>query len=276
MNNPTQAMLRASLLVGLTLAVGLTGRSTPFAQQRMAPYRESLPKSTARLDMVPVSGGQVTIGGKSVTVAPFYIAKTETPWEAFDAFQASGEPSPPYDRTVFGPDAIARPSRSYLLPDLGWGHNGYPVINVSAENAEMFCRWLSSVTKKKYRLPTEAEWEMACRADKPANWKPTKAEADQAAWYKPNSKETTHPVGKKAANAWGIHDMLGNAGEWAKDMAGKPVLCGGTFQDDLAMVSPATRRYWAPEWQDSDPQMPKSRWWLSDGPFAGFRVVCEP
>src|SRR5438105_15893668 len=114
--------------------------------------------------MVPVQGGTITIGGKSVEIKPFWIASTETTWEAFDAFTASGPPSPPYDQTKFAPDAVARPSRSYILPDLGWGHHGYPVINVSFDSVTMFGRWLATTTKKKYRLPTEAEWEWTCRA----------------------------------------------------------------------------------------------------------------
>ncbi len=70
--------------------------------------------------------------------------------------------------------------------------------------------------------------------------------------------------------------MLGNVGEWATDLAGEPVLCGGTFLDGPADMDPKTRKRWTPKWQESDPQIPKSRWWLADGPFVGFRVVCEP
>lgn len=251
---------------------------SPFGPQpsTLTPFTETLPKAAVKIAMVPVPGGTVTVGGKPVRVAPFYIARTETAWEAYDAFAGSGPPSKPYDQTLFAADAIARPSRSYILPDLGWGHNGFPVINASFETATMFCRWLSSVSKRRYRLPTEAEWELACRAGDPPTWKPTKAELDAAAWYAANAEDTTHPVGKKAANKLGLHDMLGNAGEWATDAEGKPVLCGGTFLDPVADCTPTRRQRWSPEWQETDPQMPKSRWWLADAPFVGFRVVCEP
>jgi len=189
---------------------------------------------------------------------------------------ASGPPSKAYDQSPFAPDAIARPSKSYILPDLGWGHNGYPAINLTITTVDMFCRWLSAATNKKYRLPTEAEWEYACRAGLEAEKKLTAAEADKVAWYQANSKGVTHPVGKKAANPFGLHDMLGNAGEWARDPDGKAVLCGPTYQDPLDALTPTKRRRYDPKWQDTDPQVPKSRWWLSDGPFVGFRVVCEP
>lgn len=239
-------------------------------------YTEAIPNTVVKLDMVPIPGGTVTVGKKAVTVKPFYMAKFETPWEAFDAFLASGPPSKSYDQTEFAPDAIARPSKSYILPDLGWGHNGYPVINVSSTNVEMFCRWLSSVTKKKYRVPTEAEWEIACRAGTAGPWKADKATLEKQAWFKDNSGGMTHPVGKKEPNKFGLYDIFGNAGEWATDFEGKPVLCGGAYLDTAADNTPATRKYWEPAWQETDPQIPKSRWWLSDGSFCGFRVVCEP
>ncbi len=226
--------------------------------------------------MVPVPAGAVKVGAAMVSVKPFYMASTETTWEAFDAFLASGPSSKPYDQSVFAADAVARPSRSYILPDLGWGHRGYPAINVSFTNVEMFCRWMSAATGKKYRLPTEAEWELASRGGVPGDWKLDAASVDKLAWHAGNSSDTTQPVGKKAPNKFGIYDLLGNVGEWATDAKGQPILCGPTFRDPASAVSPLVRKRWAPAWQESDPQMPKSRWWLSDGAFVGFRVVREP
>jgi len=236
---------------------------------------QTLPGSVVRINMVAVPAGGVTVSGKKVSIQPFWIADTETTWEALDAFVSSGPPSVAYDQTKYAPDAIARPSRSYIPPDLGWGHHGFPAINVSFLNADMFCRWLAKQTGKKYRLPTEAEWEYACRAGASAGAKPTAAELDKVAWYADNSGGRTHPVGKKLPNAWKLFDMEGNAGEWATDMEGKPVLCGGTWNDKAAHVVPTERKYQTPAWQATDPQLPKSRWWLADGNFVGFRVVCE-
>ncbi len=242
----------------------------------MTTYTETLPNSVVKIQMIAIPGGTVKIDGKDVVVKPYWIAETETPWEAFDAFVSSGKASKAYDQTEFAPDAIARPSKSYILPDLGWGHAGYPAINLSYTSVEMFCRWLSSTTKKKYRVPTEAEWELACRAGEPSTWKPDKAQIDSSAWYIENSNHMTHPIAKKLANKFGLYDMLGNVGEWATDARGEPVLCGGAFKDEVSLISPLTRRRWEPKWQETDPQIPKSRWWLSDGPMVGFRIVCEP
>ncbi len=271
--------------VGLVFGLGvlISGVMVPSAAQeapgpdgKLKDYTLTLPNSAVKLKMLPVPAGSIKIKNKTVAIKPLWMAETEIPWEVYDVFLASGEPSPAYDQTDFPPDAIARPSKSYILPDLGWGHNGYPAINVSSLSVDMFCRWLSSATGKKYRLPTEAEWEYACRAGAVGPVKLTKAQADKVAWYQLNAQKTTQLIRKKAPNKWGFYDMYGNPGEWATDLDGKFVLCGGTFLDGLNGMIPGMRRYFQPRWQETDPQFPKSRWWLADGKFCGFRIVCEP
>lgn len=250
-------------MISLCIAI-LTPQNTAKV---LKPFTESIPNSVVKVNFVPIPGTK--------TIKPFYMATTETCWEAFDVFLQSGPPSKPYDRTKFAADAVARPSRSYHLPDRGFGHRGFPVISVSYENCEMFCRWLSSVTKKKYRLPTVAEWEWAATGGAKAPWKMSAAEIEKVSWNSSNILEMTSAVAKKAANSYGLFDMLGNVGEWSTDATGKPVLCGPTFQEDPADVTPSYKQRYIAEWQESDPQIPKSRWWLSDGPFCGFRIVCE-
>jgi formylglycine-generating enzyme required for sulfatase activity len=239
-------------------------------------YAETLPDSVVKLQMVGMPAGTLTVGGKPTAVKPFWIANTETSWEAYDVFIASGTPSPAYDQTKFAVDAIARPSRSYILPDLGWGHHGFPAINISFLSATMFCRWLAATTGKKYRLPTEVEWEFACRAGGASSAPMTKAQAAQRSWYADNSDSKTQLIAKKLPNAWKLYDMLGNVGEWATDAKGEPVLCGPSFKEKLTELTPTIRKRWTPAWQAEDPQLPKSRWWLSNGNFVGFRVICEP
>lgn len=264
----------AGLLIILSTSSFAFSSSSYQTPAKPEPFIETIPNSVVKIKMIPIPGGPTKIGGTTTTVKPFYIATTETTWEAFDLFLSSGAPSKPYDQTVFKTDAVARPSRSYHLPDHGWGHRGFPAISIAFDSADMFCRWLSSVTGKKYRLPTEAEWDMAARGG--AEWKLDAAGIEKESWNASNClDETTMAVATKAANKYGLFDMLGNVGEWAKDSEGKPILCGPTFLDPVTKVSPATRQRWAPSWQESDPQIPKSRWWLSDGPFVGFRLVCE-
>lgn len=260
------------MITTVLLALALPNLGAP---QDSKTQIEKLPKSGIEFKMVAIPGGKLETSGKSVEIKPFLMSATEIPWEVFDQYLLSGEPSKPYDRTEYGPDVIARPSRSYILPDLGWGHQGYPVINIATTTVEMFCRWLSKETGKKYRIPTESEWEWACREGQGAGWKVDAAEIEKQAWYEENSDDLTHPIGKKAPNKYGLFDMLGNVGEWTKDAEGKFVLCGSHFRDPVANITPTIRRRYEPSWQETDPQLPKSRWWLADAPFAGFRVVRE-
>src|SRR5262249_40840375 len=111
-------------------------------------------------------------------------------------------------------------------------------------------------------------WEAAARADASA------PDLDAVAWTKENAAAKTHPIGSKAANAWGFHDLLGNAGEWCTAADGSKVVRGGSYLDsaDNALTS---RQPADPAWNRSDPQVPKSKWWLANGDFIGFRVACE-
>ncbi len=241
--------------------------------ERPASYAETICGTLVKFDMIGIPAGEVVLAdpngegaARHIKVKPFWMGKTEVTWDEYDVFvYRLDEPAAPAD----GTDAISRPSKPYGTVDRGFGHKGYPVMNVTYHGAEQYCRWLSVKTGKKYRLPTEAEWEYACRAGVP---EPDKEHLGDFAWF---WQEKTQPVGKKSPNAWGLFDMLGNVGEWCADLCGKPVLCGGCYEDMAKDVRPSARRYQDASWQANDPQIPKSKWWLSDGPFAGFRVVRE-
>jgi formylglycine-generating enzyme required for sulfatase activity/Tol biopolymer transport system component len=97
-----------------------------------------------------------------------------------------------------------------------------PADRVSWNDASEFCRRLSTLTGRTVRLPTMAEWEYACRAGAATRFFTGNSASDlaRAGWYKDNSNGTTHPVGQKAPNRWGIYDMHGNVYEWCLDVWG--------------------------------------------------------
>lgn len=231
-------------------------------------YRESIPRTLVSFEMVPVPGGAVKVGDRSETLAPFHIGRTEVTWDLYDVYALRlDEP-----QTAGGADAIARPSQPYGAPDYGWGHAGYPVISVTRAAAEAFCEWLSIRTGKRYRLPTEAEWQHAAAL---GGGRESLADDDMnaVAWHRGNAESRTHPVAARKPDRLGLFDLFGNAAEWVVTGDGSHVTRGGSFQDPPDHVGPAARAVQSDAWNERDPQLPKSRWWLSDAPFVGFRIV---
>jgi formylglycine-generating enzyme required for sulfatase activity len=197
-------------------------------------------------------------------------------------------------------DAVSRPSTPYIDETWGYSKHGYPVLAITHHAAMEYCRWLSAKTGKVYRLPTEAEWEFACRAGTrtPYFFGNDSTQLGAYAWYAANSEETTHPVGKKKPNPWGLYDMYGNVAEWCLDHYQKDcyrafplnqfttgpvklptadrypnVVRGGSWADTVVRCRSAARRASDKSWNRRDPMVPQSIWWLSDGDFVGFRVV---
>ena len=95
----------------------------------------------------------------------------------------------------------------------------HPVVCISWNDAKVYCKWLSKKTGENYRLPTEAEWEFACRAGTTTKFSfgDDEKELEKYAWYSKNSNNKTHPVGEKLPNPWGLYDMHGNVWEWCED-----------------------------------------------------------
>jgi formylglycine-generating enzyme required for sulfatase activity len=273
-----------------------------FTQSDSIVYEQKIPGSMLKYKMVQLPGGTFFMGSpqnekgretdegpqKTVTVSTFWIGAFEVTHDQFDIF-FKDETTPQNSKV----DAVTRPSAQYV--DLSWNmgrDGGYPVNSMSQDAALMFCRWLYLKTGIFYRLPTEAEWEYASRA---AGTDPDENELEKYGWFKNNSDKKYHKVGEKNPNKWGLYDMLGNVSEWTLDQydpsyfttitekAVDPVippasrypktLKGGSFLNDKIELRSANRIQSEPSWNQRDPQIPKSRWWLTDAMDVGFRIV---
>ena len=276
-------------------------------QDSFKTYKQIVPGSPVECTLVPIMGGRFTMGSngkskgmkpdegpsKEVSVAPFWISATEVTYDEYDAFFK--------DETVSRnevADAITRPSPPYIDLTLGMGkQGGFPANSMSQYGALMFCRWLYNKTGIFYRLPTEAEWEYACRAGSKTSYffGEDTTGLGKYAWYAGNSDNKYRKTGLKQPNAWGLYDMLGNVAEWTLDQYNeayftkiganpanpliKPTarhprtIKGGNYQDAATELRSAARLRSNLDWNNRDPQIPRSRWWNADAPFIGFRIV---
>jgi formylglycine-generating enzyme required for sulfatase activity len=163
---------------------------------------------------------------------PFYLGEKEVTVGQFRAFVKAAE----YPTTVEknrrgGCKYNVQLSKFEQKPEYNWRNPGSPrpqsddepVIQVSWEDAVAFCAWLSKVEGRPYRLPTEAEWEYACRAGTTTRWSSGDDvdSLDRFAWTLRDAGDAFHPVGSKDANRWGLFDMHGNVWEWCHDWFGK-------------------------------------------------------
>lgn len=286
----------------------------------MKEYTTAVPASGAKFTMLPIPGGSFTMGSPDsekgrnadegpqheVKIDPFWMGKFEVTWNEYEPFMITDVPrhkdGTPEEIPADADAAfvVSKPTTPYQEMSFGMGTVGCPAISMSEHAALKYCQWLSAQTGHFYRLPTEAEWEYACRAGTKTafSWGDDSAQADKYAWFWGNSGEKYHPVGKKLPNPWGLHDMHGNVIEWCLDWYDpgtyaqhkaaavtnplvKPkdgklyprVARGGSWFDDADLLRSSTRFKSNIAWKTQDPQLPKSIWYHTDAQWLGFRLV---
>jgi len=331
------AVLTATLLcpAALRAAEGSEGLvSSPPAEGRfvktekgyMVPYTMTIPGTDVEIEMVPIPGGKLKMGSPDseenrednegpqfeVTVEPFWMGKTEVTWAQYKQYMALygifKELETRKLRLINGDnkiDAITAPTELYdpsftfafgEAPEL-------PAVTMTQYSARQYTKWLSGITGHFYRLPSEAEWEYACRAgtETAYSFGDDMDDLDDYAWYYDNSDDAPHPVGQKKPNAWGLYDMHGNVAEWTLDQMLEDgfakfkggsvsaeealvwptklvprVVKGGSWEDDPEDCRCAARLgSEEEEWKKEDPNLPLSPWWFTSDPTRGigFRVV---
>ncbi|MCL2073509.1 MAG: SUMF1/EgtB/PvdO family nonheme iron enzyme [Marinilabiliaceae bacterium] len=235
-------------------------------------FKEQIPGTSVSFNMVAIDGGTFEMGSyenepfrknnegpvRKISLSPFFIAETEVTWEMYWAFYSetmSEGRIPPRevlvanekaknsifdifnkDKTNIEVDAISGPTPPFGFPDQGWGGDDRPAIMMTHYAAEIFCLWLSQKTGKKYRLPTEAEWEYAARADTktpyffegdPKNFSDKgffrkifgadTTNINSFVTYAKNSRNKTGEPSRVRKNPYGLTNMLGNVLEYCSD-----------------------------------------------------------
>ncbi|MCH2210375.1 MAG: formylglycine-generating enzyme family protein [Fuerstiella sp.] len=311
-------MMCMSLLAHGQVAPLEVENAVALIESEMKFYAEPLEHTDLVIEMIPVTGGTFLMGSSEtessrnadegpahpVTVDAFWMGKCEITWEQYDVW---GENMDIIRRRIFGrtatprdegADAVTRPTPPYTDMSFGMGKQKYPAICMTQHAARKYCEWLSAKTGRYYRLPTEAEWEYACRAGTTTAWSFGDDDSliDDYAWYEDNSDYTYQIVGQKKPNAWGLHDMHGNVAEWVLDQYSADtysrreksgttnplvipvtlyprVVRGGCYDDSAAKLRSAVRTASSSEWKEQDPQIPRSIWYHTDALGVGFRVV---
>lgn len=281
---------------------------------------EQLPK--VEIDMIAINGGKFAYGPEDgpqpeVEIAPFWMAKTETVWALYRLYMENGDsrnkdgtlnrdgdvysgekPVFPLDEPIA--KIVSQPTPPYVPMhfEMGDGYSAdYPAVGMTQHAASKFCEWLTVQTGQYFRLPTEAEWEYACRAGTTTKYSfgDDASQLGDYAWFMDNSEFEYQPVGVKKPNPWGLHDMHGNVAEWCLDAfesrvaeriesgTAEPlflsekryprVVRGGHWDQEPDALRSASRMGSHPSWKIQDPQIPKSLWYHTDAPWLGFRIV---
>ena len=288
-----------------------------FAQDEFIEYNQYILDNNLNLEMRPIVGGQFLMGSPvnennrladegpvhKVEVDSFWMAKYETTWDLYNLFTSRSldnlQPKFNSNNEVnIDVDAVSGATTPYVEMSFGMGTDGFPAISMTQLAAKKFCQWLSAITGNFYRLPTEAEWEYACRAGYQSSYSfgDDINELSDYAWFKDNSGNKYQKVGLKLPNNWGLYDMHGNVSEWTLDAYSsttylkslqnlsknpytKPlklyprVVRGGSWKNSHYRLRSASRQASSKQWKKQDPQIPRSKWWHTDAQFVGFRVV---
>ncbi len=313
----------ASVLLGASMFLhrGVPAADDPVpevtTEAEMKAYSQPIEQTEAAIEMVPILGGTFTMGSPdsepdrgadegpqhTVHADPFWMGKHEITWNQYEIW---GENIDIARRGIFNlkptpndaiADAVTRPTPPYTDMSFGMGKQENPAICMTQHAARMYCKWLSAKTGHYYRLPTEAEWEYACRAGTSTAYSfgDDVAALGDYAWYSGNSDGAYHEVGGKKPNPWGLYDMHGNVAEWVLDQylptgyserkgtVRNPlavpsklfprVVRGGGWEDEPRMLRSAVREGSSEEWKQQDPQIPQSIWYHTDAHGVGFRIV---
>jgi formylglycine-generating enzyme required for sulfatase activity len=220
-------------------------------------------------------------GDAAQGIKPFYLGQREVTWDEFMPWVMCKDVEDPDEHGKLRSKKL-RPSTPYTDVTRGFGINGFPALSMSKLSAELYCQWLSAQTGKRYRLPTEKEWQFAYEQGRGSAAPITAEEAREAAVFQAtsfneeNGDYMSRAAGKTKADKLGLFDLAGNVCEWVTDTGDQRVARGGHFQSPLDELGAGRHVEDMEIWNMNYPNYPKSIWWFVDARWVGFRVVCEP
>lgn len=282
---------------------------TSILAQEFIPYSIQLSDVNRELVMIPVEGGNFMMGSLDsdpahkadegpqhpVSISAFWMGETEITWDQYEAFiyREGDDGFVSNDKLDhLGIDGVSSATMPYAEMSFGMGKEGYPAVNMTQYAALMYCKWLSAKTGEFYRLPTEAEWEYACKGSDNFRFSHGNNE-DSLSQFAVLDSEKYGRVASLKPSELGLYDLNGNVAEWTMDQYDvnyyrksksedpwlKPVKLyprvarGGHFKQTAQDLRCVSRLASSGDWKRRDPQLPKSRWWHTNAPYVGFRVV---
>ena len=314
----------AADLPGVSATQPAGGRFVKVEAGYMVPYKVTIPGTEVTFWMEPVPGGDYLMGSsdsevsreetegpqRKVTVYPFWMARCEVSWSEykqfmklygfFKSFEQQGLRKVTDANKV---DAITAPTMLYE-PEFTFEYgeeDDLPAVTITQYAAKQYSKWMSAITECQFRIPTEAEWEYACRAGSSTAYSfgddPSKL--PEYAWFEGNTEESgTRTVGQKKPNSWGLFDMHGNVAEWVldslepykatdealnatanwvrSDELDPRIVRGGSWEFPAEQCRSASRLGSdSVAWREYDPNLPKSPWWFTTDPSrgVGFRLI---
>lgn len=266
-----------SMIVPIGLIAAAIGAQPALVEKERVSKAQSITLritgTTESFSLALCPSGSVGLDSELHSVSSLYTLTTEVTWDLYDIYiYKLDEPEEGSES-----DGISRPSKPYVPPDRGFGHEGYPAIGMTQKAAIGFCEWLSVKTGLEVRLPTAPEWVHIAKGESKGSYccGADKDSAEDIGWFAENAEHSTHPVGLKNANGYGLYDVHGNAAEWVISDSRKPIAYGGGYRDPIESSTLGSYQRQNSSWNQSDPQIPKSQWWLADCSWVGFRFVID-
>ena len=318
------AQLSADETIGLVKDQPADGTAIQTDAGWMLPYESKIPGTDVTFRMIPIPGGEYRMGSaesepdrkadegpqRKIAVEPFWMGECEVTWAEYKLFMQLYRSLKEFEsrriRTLTDAnrvDAVTAPTPLYE-PDFTFEYGDdpkQPAVSMTQYSARQYTKWLTLISGQQFRLPTEAEWEYACRGSSTTAYSfgDDAGLLGQHGWFADNTSGTgTKIVRQKKPNPFGLYDIHGNVAEWVIDgyaayassdkasnsatdwvRSDKPdprVVRGGSWEFPAAECRSASRLGSNDkEWKNSDPNLPRSPWWFTSDPArgVGFRLL---